>query len=228
MNAKTAILIFARTANAEAGIKKIAINSGRNVAAHTILLNKTIATVEESALPHFHIDEKKQFGDTFEERLRGAIKQVFKEGYENILCVGSDCPQLASNHLRRSKIAVEKGMACLGRDSHGGVYLIAITQSQFNAGILNCISWNTKKVFSQIQANTLSLDFKYDVLPVCQDVNDSGNLLQYVKTKTISQSLKWALMSLLGLGRQFSNKIIQSILNVGFKGVNALRGPPAY
>jgi hypothetical protein len=172
LNSKIAILIFSRTATAEAGKKNIVEKSGNNVAAHSFLLNKTIATVEESALPHFHIDEKKQRGLTFEERLHDAIKQVFKQGYENIVCVGSDCPQLTSDHLLQSKIAVENGTACFGGDSHGGVYLIAITKSQFKTGILNSISWNTDKVFSQIQANTILLNFKFAVLSVLQDVND--------------------------------------------------------
>lgn len=228
MNATTAILIFSRTATAEAGRKEIAGNSRNNVAAHAFLLNKTLATVEGSSLPHFHIDEKKQCGVTFEERLHDAIKQVFKQGYENILCVGSDCPQLTSDHLLQSKIAVENGTACFGKDGRGGVYLIAISSSQFKAGILNSISWNTNKVFSQIQANTISLALNYDVLSVCRDINNKQDLLQYIKTKEISQSLRWALALVLGIGKQFSNIIFQQIINVGFKGVNILRGPPAY
>ena len=228
MNAKTAILIFSRTAHAEACIKNIAGNSGNNIAAHAFLVNKTIVTVEESALPNFHIHEKKQCGVTFEERLHDAINQVFKKGYENILCVGSDCPQLTSDHLLQSKITVENGTACFGKDSHGGVYLMAITKSQFKAGILNSISWSTDKVLSQIQANAISLDFNYDILSVLQDVNDKKGLLQYIKIKQISQSLKCTLISLLAIGKQFSNIIFQTILNIAFNGVSILRGPPAY
>lgn len=228
LKSATAILIFSRTAKAEARHKNIAVNRRSNIAAHSFLLNKTIATVGETGLPYFHLDENNQSGITFEERLLDAFNRVFQLGYENILCIGSDCPKLNSIDLVQSKIAVENETACFGADNHGGVYLIAVTKKQVEAGLFNSISWNTQKVLYQLTTNAVILNFEYNVLSVCHDINGQKDMLQYFKANKISPSLKWALATLLGIGKQFINLVFQIISNSELKSVTILRGPPVY
>jgi hypothetical protein len=224
----TAILLFSRTAKAEAKYKSIAVNGRDNIAAHTILINKTIATVEETGLPYFHIDEKQQSGKSFEEKLFDAFSQVFREGYENVLCIGSDSPQLNERHLIQSKMAVENGAACFGADNNGGVYLIAISQKHFKNGILSGINWNTAKVYSQLSANSASISCECLALPACQDINDQTDLRKIIESKEIANSLKWIIVVLLRLKNHFNSLVSNRLLKNEFKAVIILRGPPVY
>lgn len=228
MKPTTAILLFSRTAEAEAKHKNIAENSRNNIAAHALFINKTISIIEETGIPYFHINEKKQSGKSFEERLFGAFSQVFREGYENVLCIGSDCPQLNAWHLIQSKIAVETGAACFGADKNGGVYLIAISQKQFGDGMLSGISWNTHLVQAQLKANSRATCSDYLTLPVCQDINRQEDLKRYIKSNEISYSLRGVIVSLLKLERLFCPPESQRLLDREFKAVTILRGPPVY
>lgn len=228
MKPTTAILLFSRTAEAEAKHKSIAENSRNNIAAHALFINKTISTINETGIPFFQVNEKQQSGKSFEERLFGAFSQVFQAGYENVLCIGSDCPQLNAWHLIQSKIAVETGAACFGADKNGGVYLIAISQKQYGAGILSGISWNTPLVLAQLMANSRVTRSEYLTLPVCQDINRQEDLRIYSKSNEITCSLKRAIVALLKLERLFCPPESQRLLDREFKAVTILRGPPVY
>lgn len=226
MKSSTAILIFSRTATAEARHKTIAGRHTHNITAHKYLLNKTISNVKDTGIPYFHFTEKEQLGATFEDRLQNSFNRVFQEGYENIICIGSDCPQLAVTHLAEGKIAVERGAACFGADNNGGVYLIAISQKQFKAGIFEDISWHSSKVFAQLKQNFEKSGIVYTLLSPCRDINDTKDLLNYLKAREINSSLKWVLLTLLGFKRQFINAGLFRKLCMEVKSVSILRGPP--
>ncbi len=195
MKSSTAILIFSRTATAEARHKTIAGRRTHNIAAHKYLLSKTISNVKDTGIPYFHFTEKDQLGATFEDRLLNSFNRVFHEGYENIICIGSDCPQLTAINLAEGKIALERGAACFGADNNGGVYLIAISKKHFQEGLLKDISWNTSIVFTQIKYNFDKSEFRYKLLSRFRDINDEKSLLNYLKAREINSSLKWVLFT---------------------------------
>ena len=226
MKSSTAILIFSRTATAEARHKTIAGRHTHNITAHKYLLSKTISNVKDTGIPYFHFTEKEQRGATFEDRLQNSFNRVFQEGYENIICIGSDCPQLTAINLAEGKIAVESGAACFGADISGGVYLIAISQKQFKAGILEGISWHTSKAFAQLKQNFDTSGLAYILLSPYKDINDKKNLLNYLNTREINSSLKWVLLILLGFKEQFINIGLYRKLFIEVNSVCILRGPP--
>lgn len=227
MKSSTAILIFSRTAKAEARHKIFAGKASENIAAHAYLLNKTIATARETGVPYFHFTEKEQYGETFEERLLNSFNHIFHEGYENIICIGSDCPQLTSTYLKESKTTVERGVTTFGADENGGVYLIAISKAHFETGILENISWNTHRVFAQCKYNAVKYGFEFSVLSVCKDINNNEGLRNYLRSAEINSTIKWILLRLLGLIKQFELLSLLKKQNTALQSVTILRGPPA-
>ncbi|CAN0575163.1 unnamed protein product, partial [Ectocarpus sp. 12 AP-2014] len=58
------------------------------------LTKETLRKVKRTKQPYFHISEKEQTGNSFGERFTNAIQTVFDKGYEHIITVGNDTPQL--------------------------------------------------------------------------------------------------------------------------------------
>src|SRR5438552_5625985 len=65
----------------------------------------------------------RQHGSTFGERLSNAVKDLAQSGYEQIVIVGRDCPQLNADDIRSAFERLGQNRAVLGPDHRGGCYL---------------------------------------------------------------------------------------------------------
>ena len=79
----TAILIFTRTASAEAAAKPLAGRGGRNANQQIVnaLIQHTRREAEKAGLPVFTCFHTEQVGDHFGERLTHAMQTVFDKGF---------------------------------------------------------------------------------------------------------------------------------------------------
>lgn len=136
---KTAILIFAQSAQKEAANKPF-----KN-AEHlfTQLNNHTTATVKKSKLPYFRATEEDQTGTTFGERLTNAIQSIYDKGYENVITIGNDTPHLQTHHILDAVQKLESHKFVLGPSKDGGFYLIGLHKSQFNPVQFLQLPWQT-------------------------------------------------------------------------------------
>lgn len=150
MPTATAILLFSRSALAEAGILDFG-NERANLRVSSTLLQRTLATLKRSGLPVYHTDERSQYGTRFGERLTNAMAGVFARGHDRVIVVGSDCPALSVRHLRRAVHCLEAGRPVLGPDHRGGIWLLGCSRHDFRAGALRCIAWQSDQVFTQLQ-----------------------------------------------------------------------------
>ncbi|HEY7162769.1 MAG TPA: DUF2064 domain-containing protein [Acidobacteriota bacterium] len=65
-----------------------------------------------------------QTGDTFGERLQHAVTKLVVQGYDQIIIVGSDCPELQSTDITTAFQKLSNHQLVLGPDHRGGCYLI--------------------------------------------------------------------------------------------------------
>ena len=89
-----------------------------------------------------------QEGKSFGERLCHSIQQVFALGYERVLVLGNDCPQLDVQLLSRARERFKNATIILGPDQKGGVYLLGVTRESFQ--VLSDIEWNANTDFAQL------------------------------------------------------------------------------
>ena len=191
----TAILIFARSVRAEQLHKKL--DRPGEQAIYRFLYQQTINCVKASGIPFYQIDESQQKGTTFGERFNNAIRQVFDLGYSNIIAVGADCPQRTTQDLLHSRQLVERGVFCLGPDTHGGVHLIGISKNFFETGILDTITWNTALVLPQLISWLNKAGVAYQPISTYTDINHYGDLHNLLKSTSIHHSLWQILKQLL-------------------------------
>lgn len=175
---KSAILIFANSSLEELRHKAIA----NGVGIFDALTSQTIATAVKTGLPYFLISEKEQFGNTFGERFTNAIQSIFDKGFEQVITIGNDSPQLKASHILEAKTQLESKKFVLGPSTDGGFYLMGIHKSQFNSADFRKLSWQTSSLSKQllrlITASSVTV-FRLPALFDIDTVDDIKSLVSY-------------------------------------------------
>lgn len=144
----TAVLIFSRSVRAEARHKKLLpeADESLHIDLYTDLVDQTRETVRRTGLPFYFIDETKQQGSSFSQKLNSAYRQIFDKGYEQVIAVGNDCPQLTAASILRASELFEHNDVVLGPARDGGSYLIGITREVFDEETLSRLPWKTAQL----------------------------------------------------------------------------------
>ncbi|MBZ9731547.1 DUF2064 domain-containing protein [Salegentibacter sp. JZCK2] len=201
----TAILIFANSSKEEQLQK--AIPNGLKL--FGVLNKHTLDTVRKSGLPYFHFTEKEQQGSNFGERFTNAIEQVFDYGYENIITIGNDTPQLNKNHLIQSYELLKQQKFVLGPSQDGGFYLMGIHKSHFNPVSFLHLPWQTSKISGAI-SHLLIQNFKVKIykLQPLKDIDQLEDVNQVLNVfRTISVELKYIILVILQLKKKVAIRL---------------------
>ncbi len=89
-----------------------------------------------------------QCGASFAEMLENAIESLAQLGYQEIVIVGRDCPELGQSDIFEAFELLGQHRLVLGPDHRGGCYLIGIHAN--DRGKLNGIRWQRNTDFRQI------------------------------------------------------------------------------
>lgn len=169
MNAPTAILLFARSAPAEARAKRFG-HRGRRIG--EALLRHTEATLARTGLPVYRSSEEKQRGADFGTRLARAVREVFGRGHERVLVVGSDCPDLSVATIERAVRELKGGRQVIGPDARGGAYLIGLQRKTFDADAFAGLPWQSPRIARRLRAQLCDCR----VFRTRKDYNELGEL----------------------------------------------------
>lgn len=162
---KTAVLVFARSASEETNHKFI--NQGELL--FDALTEDTLTKVKRSKLPYFHYTESQQQGKSFGERFANAIHSVFSLGFEQIITIGNDSPELKSQHILKAARTLSNGKNILGPSADGGFYLLGLKKEAFNKTEFIGLPWQTRNLFKatlaqlHLSKETLQLGFLADI-----------------------------------------------------------------
>lgn len=178
---KTAILVFARSAQQDAQYKGLAKG---DLLFHA-LTKETLHKVERSGLPFFHSTEVEQQGDSFGARFVHAIQDIFAKGFDSIITIGNDSPQLKTKHLVLAQQQLALGNTVLGPSLDGGIYLMGLHKSQFDAQRFLNLPWQRfslfKSMFELLQRDQVTI-YKLPVLADIDALNDFIRLGSFVKS----------------------------------------------
>lgn len=200
-NLKTAVLIFANSSEEEARHKSIAHNG----ALFDALTAATLETVENSQLPYFHFTEKHQIGFTFGERFSNAIQSVFDKGYEHVITIGNDSPQLKVSHILKAHNELQSKRFVLGPTTDGGFYLMGLHKSQFEAFAFKNLAWQTSSLVNQLSHLVSKQAVKIVLLQRLFDIDtaqDIRSILSY--SNKLPKKLLILLLRSLGLQKEIN------------------------
>jgi len=168
-----------------------AITIGREVLPHDLFLAVPAGEQKRFARNQLHV--LIQQGETFGDRLHASVDQVFQRGYDRILILGNDCPQLDTRILRDALDRFETVSAVIGPDHRGGVFLIGVTAETFP--VLSSIRWNQNTDFNQITSELRRKNVCLSVLAKCHDIDNAQDLNRVVQHLQAHDG--WRLRSLL-------------------------------
>ena len=201
-----AILIFANSSNEE--LKHKCMPKGGVL--FQGLTEHAIKTAKKTGLPHFLITEKEQYGNSFGERFVNAIKSVFDKGYDNVITIGNDTPQLKPSDIIKASRLLQAKKAVLGPSRDGGFYLMGLHKSQFDVRAFRELPWKTntltKKITILIEAS------KVDViqLRVLLDLDTSEDLQRVLNG--LKDTSKKIFLLILSLVAPFREIIVQGFV----------------
>jgi uncharacterized protein len=221
----TAILLFSRTAAAEAAAKPLAVGKQSAQSVASFLIQHAHDLAQKTALPLFFFSEKQQRGDTFGERFANAFQDIFDKGYQGVIAIGNDCLTLSENDLLAAATLLQKDPSVLGATTDGGAYLIGLDKSAFQKSAFQDIQWQTNTTLKSIVQFV-----ENQALTVCflSEKSDIDHLSDWKKTlQSVTLILRKKLLQLLNIA--LPTPAVRAFLPINDHFLSAsiaLRAPP--
>ena len=108
------------------------------------------------------------------ERLTFALRQGFVGGLQQILVVGSDCPDITEAQIKQALTALETHDVVLGPAVDGGYYLIGL--NRLHAPLFENIPWSTARVLERTAAIARQSDLSVALLAPLSDIDRPEDL----------------------------------------------------
>lgn len=233
---RTAVLLFSLPASVSAERKELTrwyrnVRYQQRVWEQTTRL--TIAKVSTAGLPCLPSSSLPTTDCTrpFGEQLQTAVRAVLSQGYEHVIVIGDDCPDLRVSDLRRAAAALESGQLPVGYDQRGGVFLLGLDQRFLTAGLTDTfgrLPWQTHTLGAALtDFMTASFGCVIGLSATRADWNDRAD----VRAGT------WLMGAFAGLARQLWALLTPALpypfsfslpsVSDHYDGKALLRGPPA-
>ncbi len=227
MHSRLVILYFARRPKLD--LKQSAFDNRlihRQVA--TGMHEKTVDLLRQTGLPVLLSDETNQVGNSLAERLTNAIKNAFAKGYEQVIAIGNDCPDLDHLHIQSAKAILESGRNVLGPAADGGDYLIGISRLSFDPIAFQHALSEKSEVHQALRLALLQNGQEPAELDCLIDIDDTASLFTWLnlnKSKARISRFVRLLLALLLVQRVYVAFSI-SAFNASFLLFKVNRGPP--
>lgn len=222
----TAILIFTRTHQKESRVKAFSSKANRegNAAIAAKLIQHSISTAQKSNLPVFPIFDTEQTGYSFGERLANAIESIYTKGYENVIVIGNDCPQISATDFLATSILLEKSNLVFGPAADGGLYLLGMAKSVYVREAFIDLAWEEKGLQEDFEKYAAKIACTVERLTVLKDIDNESDFRYFLQA--VKNKLRRELMRILS---SFQTAIFTytNFLPLGkFSTIAQLRGPP--
>jgi rSAM/selenodomain-associated transferase 1 len=135
-----------------------------------------------------------QAGQDLGQKMKNAFVQAFSEGFNSVVVIGSDSPDLPQEYLELAFGALDTNDVIIGPSSDGGYYLMGFTRNSFLPDAFERISWSSDKVFEQTVNILKQHRESLYLLPLWHDVDTPADLKSFLQRNEKSAFLKSATM----------------------------------
>ena len=160
-----------------------------------VLIQHSQQIALSSGLPILVINEQK--GNTFGERLHHAFEEGFAKGYDQILAIGNDTPDLKVEDLWKAQHSLLQSSIILGPSTDGGVYLIGLNKTVFEQLNFTQLPWQTPNLFNALVNAANQQDISIELLPVLSDIDNVEDLKNFLQTQDDNAILKQRIIDIL-------------------------------
>lgn len=140
----------------------------------------------------FHPQEREkdfpgEFGDTLSyipqagkdlgERMHNAFCQCFSDGFQSVVVIGSDSPDLPQQIIKEAFQSLEDSDAVIGPAYDGGYYLIGFNTESFTPEAFKGIKWGDDDVFKSTMDIILNrAGYRVHMLPLWRDIDHPADI----------------------------------------------------
>ncbi len=181
---RTALLVFSLSAKAEVERKGIFKNRPLKSAFtfHSNLISQTEVLAKSSTADVVWIDEKQQIGNCFADRLANAYQDLFNQGYDQVLSIGNDCPDLTHQLLATALEDLSSNGIVAGPASDGGVYLLGYDRNQFDFDDFKNLPWKQSTLYTAVCTAATASNVPLNNFPVLLDLDTYQDLIEYLSS----------------------------------------------
>ncbi len=120
--------------------------------------------------------EKKyvQKGPDLGERMKNAFKKGFEDGYEKIVLIGSDLPDITANDINQGLNVLKQNDVVFGPAEDGGYYLIGL--SKMNEAIFDNKPWSAPNLLKETLQELDVSTYTVSLLKTLNDIDTFDDL----------------------------------------------------
>jgi len=117
-----------------------------------------------------------QQGDSLGKKLADAFENVFKQGAEKAVVIGTDSPLLDDLNIEKAFNALDTADCVIGPAQDGGYYLLGMKKLYLE--IFDLDEFSTDKVYANTKAKIDGLDLSIEILETHFDVDTKQDLFE--------------------------------------------------
>ena len=129
---------------------------------------------------------RKQVGGNLGNRMAHAFNDAFQKGSQRVIIIGTDCPELMTDHLQLAFNSLNDNHLVLGPAFDGGFYLIGLRKdiNQRTIPVLfENIEWGSSTVLNTTCKNASFLNISFNLLPSLHDVDRPEDICFWERTQ---------------------------------------------
>jgi hypothetical protein len=129
--------------------------------------------------------------------MKNAFVEVFSEGFESALLIGSDIPGLPKTFAHAAFAPLGDHDTVIGPSLDGGYYLIGVNRHTFAPVAFEGIEWSTPDVFARTIETFKKLNLRLFLLPFCRDIDTIDDLKAFYSDRSNTDFTESATMKFL-------------------------------
>lgn len=160
---KNALFIY----NTLVGITKNAINN--------LNISKRIyfsETIENNTWPN--TEAYVQSGNNLGQRMQNAFTEAFADGYERVVLIGSDLPDINKNLIQNALTKLENNTCVFGPAADGGYYLIGL--SKMTPSVFKNKPWSQPNLLQETTTELQENNITFSTLETLNDIDTFDDL----------------------------------------------------
>ena len=108
------------------------------------------------------------------ERMKNAFIEAFNDGYEKVILIGSDLPDISKDILNQGLSALNKNDVVFGPAEDGGYYLIGLTKPHYQ--VFNNKPWSQPNLLETTLNDLKNQNIKFTLLETLNDIDTFEDL----------------------------------------------------
>lgn len=130
-----------------------------------------------------------QVGDDLGARMSNALQQFFRQGYQRVVLIGSDSPDLSRDLIEQAFVALEQQALVLAPAQDGGYVLIG--ESVHHPQLFDDMPWSSADVRSITCRRADAAGINYCLLSDWDDLDDLEALHRFLQRSPDSETAKY-------------------------------------